>query len=336
MADQSRKSATHRNKSSKHATQLQKQYAKQLRRKTPKDALPSPNLDIPLDHYISFVSHLKSSNRILALFGAGLSAASGIPTFRGPGGFWRQHDCTQLATPEAFDKDPTLLWHFYNYRRHLALTARPNRAHHALAKLAEKKPQSLTINQNIDGLCQRVQHSPSSLLSIHGSLFDIKCSDPACCYTGTNNFTDPIVPSLAIPQDWPISDARFPLSPAPVSSLPHCPRCDALLRPDIVWFGEQTPRAARARIHEWLDAGPVDLMLVIGTSATVWPAAIYIHSARLAGARIAVFNTELPDEEDLDPSQRMREQDWFFKGDAAAVIPDVLKEVVGVAPDTRR
>ncbi|KAL8785274.1 MAG: hypothetical protein Q9213_003478 [Squamulea squamosa] len=303
MPDRSQKAALSHNKSSKFAMQVQKQYAKQQRRKTPRDTLPSPNLDIPLDDYISFVSHLKSSNRILALFGAGLSAASGIPTFRGPGGFWREYDCTQLATPEAFDKDPTLLWHFYNYRRHAALSATPNRAHHALAKLAEKKPQTLAINQNIDE---------------------------------SDNFNDPIVPSLAIPHDWPISDAKFPLSPVPPSSLPHCPQCHALLRPDIVWFGEQTPQAVRARIHEWLDGGPVDLMLVIGTSATVWPAAIYIHAARIAGARIAVFNTEVPDNEDVDPSQRLREQDWFFRGDAAAIIPDVLKEVVGVVPDTKR
>ncbi|KAI4270099.1 MAG: hypothetical protein L6R38_007229 [Xanthoria sp. 2 TBL-2021] len=184
------------------------------------------------------------------------------------------------------------------------------------------------------GLYQRALHPPSSLLSIHGSLFNIKCCSPQCSYTETDNFNNPIVPSLAIPADWPISDARFPLSPVPVSSLPYCPQCDSLLRPDIVWFGEQTPQAARASIHEWLDAGQVDLMLVVGTSATVWPAAIYIHAPRIAGARIAVFNTEEPDEE-VDPSQRLREQDWFLKGDAAAVIPDVLKEVDGVVADTK-
>lgn len=185
------------------------------------------------------------------------------------------------------------------------------------------------------GLCQRAHHPHSSLLSIHGSLFNIKCYNPQYSYTEYDNLSNPIVPSLAIPADWPISDARFPLSPVPVSSLLYCPQCDSLLRPDIVWFGEQTPQAARARIHQWLDAGQADLMLVIGTSATVWPAAIYIHAARIAGARMAVFNTEEPDEEEMDLSQRLRKQDWFFKGDAAAVITDILKEVVGVVADTK-
>ncbi|KAL8686595.1 MAG: hypothetical protein Q9224_005401 [Gallowayella concinna] len=325
-------SVEHIKRTSKHAKDIQKQYAKQQRRKTPRDTLPSPTLDIPLDHYISFVTHLKSSKRVLALFGAGLSAASGIPTFRGPGGFWREHDSTQLGTPEAFEKDPSLVWQFTNYRRHTALKAKPNRAHYALAKLAEKQSDFLAINQNIDGLCQRAGHPSSSLVPIHGSLFDLKCSSPRCIYTENDSFTNPVVPSLALPTDCPISDARFPLSPIPTPLLPHCPQCNSLLRPAIVWFGEQTVETARARIHTFLDAGKVDLMLVVGTSATVWPAAIYIHSARIAGARIAVFNTEELDEELQDPSQRLREQDWFFRGDAAAIIPDVLKEVIGVVP----
>lgn len=151
MPAQERPNADSSQKPSKHVKELQKQYAKQQRRKTPTNTLPHPALDIPLDHYTSFVSHLKSSHRVLALFGAGLSVASGIPTFRGAGGFWREHDSTQLATPEAFERDPALVWQFVNYRRHTALAAKPNRAHYALAKLAEKNPDFLAINQNIDG-----------------------------------------------------------------------------------------------------------------------------------------------------------------------------------------
>lgn len=135
---------------SKFAEELRKRYAKQQQRKIPTSTLPIATLDIPLDSYVSFVEHLKSSTRILALFGAGLSAASGVPTFRGAGGFWREHDATELATPEAFNRDPSFAWQFYNYRRHLALKANPNRAHIALAKLAEKKPDFLAISQNID------------------------------------------------------------------------------------------------------------------------------------------------------------------------------------------
>lgn len=136
---------------SKHTATLRKKYAKQQHRKARSGVLPEPALNVSLDDYASFVTHLKSSSRILALLGAGLSAASGIPTFRGPGGFWREHNATDLATPEAFAKDPALLWQFYNHRRHMALKAAPNRAHMALARLARKKPEFLVISQNIDG-----------------------------------------------------------------------------------------------------------------------------------------------------------------------------------------
>ena len=146
---------------------------------------------------------------------------------------------------------------------------------------------------------------------------------------------DPIVPSFLLSDDHDLSDVRFPIKSIPVSSLPKCPRCACLLRPAIVWFGEQVPWPLRERIHSWLDEGTVDLMLVVGTRAEVWPAAIYIHCARLAGARIAVFNTEEPDVEICDPSQQLREQDWFFKGDASAIIPEVLKETVGLVPDIK-
>lgn len=100
----------------------------------------------------SFSAHLRSSRRILALLGAGLSASSGLPTFRGVGGLWRNHDAMTLATPEAFAANPALVWQFYNYRRHMALQAQPNAAHRALAELARRKPGFLTLTQNVDGM----------------------------------------------------------------------------------------------------------------------------------------------------------------------------------------
>jgi NAD-dependent SIR2 family protein deacetylase len=99
----------------------------------------------------AFSTHLKSSKRILALLGAGLSASSGLPTFRGAGGLWRNHEATSLATPEAFAADPGLVWQFYSYRRHMALQALPNKAHYALAELAKKKEGFITLSQNVDG-----------------------------------------------------------------------------------------------------------------------------------------------------------------------------------------
>jgi hypothetical protein len=98
-----------------------------------------------------FQRHLESSDRILALLGAGLSAASGLPTFRGAGGMWKNHEATSLATPQAFRHDAGLVWQFYSYRRHMALQAKPNPAHYALAELARKKPNFITLSQNVDG-----------------------------------------------------------------------------------------------------------------------------------------------------------------------------------------
>lgn len=114
---------------------------------------------IPLEDLESFSDHLKTSTRILALLGAGLSASSGLPTFRGAGGYWRTYEATLLATPQAFQNNPALVWQFYSYRRHMALRARPNRAHLALSELARQKPEFLTISQNVDGRLHGVHKS---------------------------------------------------------------------------------------------------------------------------------------------------------------------------------
>lgn len=106
---------------------------------------------IPQADLESFTKHLKNSDRILALCGAGLSAASGLPTFRGVGGLWRSYDATSLATPSAFSDNPGLVWQFYSYRRHMALGVQPNPAHYALAELSRRKPGFLTLSQNVDG-----------------------------------------------------------------------------------------------------------------------------------------------------------------------------------------
>lgn len=107
---------------------------------------------IPAADLDSFSGHLKASSRILALLGAGLSASSGLPTFRGAGGLWRGHDAMLLATPEAFSRNPGLVWQFYSYRRHMALQAKPNPAHFALAELARRKKGFITLSQNVDGI----------------------------------------------------------------------------------------------------------------------------------------------------------------------------------------
>lgn len=120
---------------------------------------------VPAADLQSFAQYLQGSTRILALLGAGLSAASGLPTFRGAGGLWRSHDAVSLATPEAFDDEPQLVWLFYSYRRHMAVEAQPNRAHYALAELARRKPDFITLSQNVDGRSLKVSFTSQCRLS---------------------------------------------------------------------------------------------------------------------------------------------------------------------------
>ena len=320
----------------------------------------------------SFATHLRTSKRIMALLGAGLSASSGLPTFRGAGGLWRTHDAISLATPHAFESDPALVWEFYSYRRHMALNAKPNPAHYALAKLAKINPDFLTISQNVDGLSPRADHPVKQLKLIHGNLFDVKCwNEHGCGYQGKNDFTDPIVPALAVREDQQAAEQsvnpqggdtgrihasavlqagiakknaqmsdmddvsefmrdtspNHPVEPPtiPISELPHCPKCKRdLLRPGVVWFGENLPETTMHEIHQYIDQpGVIDLMLVIGTSSIVHPAAGYTQIARAKGARVAVINLEEKDAKGLTG------RDWFFKGDAAVLVPELLKSIIG-------
>ena len=309
----------------------------------------------------AFRAHLQSSKRILALLGAGLSASSGLPTFRGAGGLWRTHDATSLATLNAFRNDPSLVWQFYSYRRHMALNARPNPAHYALAELAKHNPDFLTISQNVDGLSPRAGHPAGQLKLIHGSLFTIKCTDESHCgYSRENDFTDPIVPALALPledqaaatetlkdrtgkvQPSPmlqkgiakknalikgkdISDINVSIDDVSQKELPNCPKCQqSLLRPGVVWFGESLPEQTMEGIDHFISQPEsIDLMLVIGTSSVVWPAAGYTNFARSRGARVAFINP------DPDDARGLTKNDWFFQGDAATIVPDLLKDIIG-------
>ncbi|KAJ7842402.1 Sir2 family transcription regulator [Mycena leptocephala] len=196
----------------------------------------------------------------------------------------------------AFSKDPALVWQFYSYRRHCALRATPNKAHLALAELAKKKPDFFAISQNVDGLCQRANHPPENIQAVHGSLFSNRCTK--CAYVENDNFADPLVPAFALPDDVDPSDAKFPLKSI---------HCAALLRPNVVWFGESLSESAVDRVDSWM-------LVCVGV-----PGAGYIHAARARGARIAVFNMEEPTEE--GPTSRLREE------------IELLKEVIGAVPD---
>ncbi|TVY14901.1 NAD-dependent protein deacylase [Lachnellula arida] len=287
-----------------------------------------------------FQAVLKSSKRVLALCGAGLSASSGLETFRGAGGMWRDYEASALATPEAFEKDPGLVWLFYAYRRHKALNAKPNMGHYALAELARAKGEEgfMCLSQNIDGLSQRANHPPAQLKLLHSSLFDIKCF--SCPYIEKDNFSDPVHPSLLIDEasiTARLSAASTPISLSsasaskpptiPLDELPHCPACKTgLLRPGVVWFGESLPKQTLAEVNQWIGRGLIDLCLMIGTTAQVYPAAGYVQVARMEGARIAVVNM---DSRELGAAGGLRSVDFLFEGDAARVLPDILGGVVG-------
>jgi NAD-dependent SIR2 family protein deacetylase len=302
--------------------------------------------EMPLTDVASFAQHLQSSRRIVALLGAGLSASSGLPTFRGAGGLWRTFDATMLATPEAFERDPGLSWQFYSYRRHMALNAKPNRAHLALAELARRNPNFITLSQNVDGLSPRAGHPANQLKLLHGNLFDVKCWDEdGCGYSRKNDFSDPIVPALALPAENPdsglkaaagkkkhallrgadISDVDVDIPELKPEDLPQCPSCHKnLLRPGVVWFGESLPEDVMSEVNEYFsNRQKIDLMMVIGTSAKVYPAAGYTNIARAKGARVAVINMDRGD------ARELTKNDWFFEGDAAVIVPDILKTVIG-------
>lgn len=211
------------------------------------------------------------------------------------------------------------------------------------------------------GLSQRAGHPPSQLHLLHGSLFDIKCSS-YCDYFESNNFTDPIVPALAIPQnnqppaplgvvrgsmsthgssndepsdagtdafDLDISDDRVAIRQLNQADLPMCPQCKiGLLRPGVVWFGEALPAKTLQTVDGFINQpGGIDLIMVIGTSAKVYPAAAYVDRARLAGAKVAVFNTDTNDVP--GGGDGINEDDWFFQGDAGIVIPEILRDEIG-------
>ncbi|ATY66847.1 SIR2 family histone deacetylase, putative [Cordyceps militaris CM01] len=291
----------------------------------------APHNDVDAFHRV-----LLSSRRILILCGAGLSASSGLPTFRGAGGYWRHHDATRLATMQAFRTDPGLVWLFYGYRRHTSLQAQPNAGHRALAALAKANPDVLCLSQNVDNLSQRAGYPLHQLHTLHGSLFNIKCSNETCDWMQLGNYDDPFCEALIeasrdAPPGQPLAllDPYHRIRHVPEEELPKCPQCNTgLQRPGVVWFNEQLDEPMLNSIDDWLKEGKVDLMLVIGTSAQVFPAAGYIEDARDCGAVVAVINPEAENEEEL---AKLDPQDFAFGQDAATCLPVLLEPIIGRA-----
>jgi len=285
-----------------------------------------------------------NSKRIVALVGAGLSVSSGLPTFRGSQGLWKNFNMIDLATPDAFYIDPGLVWQFYSWRRINALKAKPNKGHIALAKLSKlNNIEFITITQNVDGLLIRAGHPKEKLHEIHGSLFDLRCTSFMCNYVDHDNFTNPLTKALAdtefeydksgrkrkiIDEEEvnKLSPQFAPVKQIPEEELPQCPVCEdgSLLRPGVVWFGESLPLQTIDKIDNFIELDKIDLILVIGTSGTVYPANSYVDRIKLKGGKVAIFNTDI-EAEVLNGEEGGT---WGFQGDAAELLPIALKPMI--------
>jgi NAD-dependent deacetylase len=234
------------------------------------------------------VQRLRHARRVVALTGAGVSAESGIPTFRdAQTGLWARFRPEELATPEAFRRDPRLVWDWYEWRRGLVAGAEPNAGHRALARLESLVPDFLLITQNVDGLHQHA--GARSIVELHGNIHRNKC------------FAENVVVTARQAED---------------ERPPRCPRCGAHLRPDVVWFGETLPAQALAEADA--AARGCDVLLSIGTSAAVFPAAQLPVTALQCGAMVVEVNK--------DPTPLSAVATFSLLGRAGELLPRLLEE----------
>ena len=229
---------------------------------------------------------LANAASVAALTGAGISAESGIPTFRGPGGLWRTYRAEDLATPQAFARDPHLSWEWYNWRRGIIATAEPNAGHVALAEVERRLPSFTLLTQNVDGLHDRA--GSRRILKVHGDIWTLRCT--ACA------------------REW--RDARPSLPELP----PKC-ECGGLARPGVVWFGEGLPEDVWSAAVDAVRAAQV--LLVIGTSALVYPAAGLVQLAQSAGAKVVEINVA------ETPVSAMVDLSW--RASATTALPQLIQ-----------
>jgi NAD-dependent deacetylase len=208
--------------------------------------------------------------RVLILTGAGVSAESGIPTFRGKDGYWRNLDPAKLATPEAFTRDPKLVWEWYRERRQRIWNAQPNAAHAAIATLAQHADEFLLVTQNVDDLHARAGLPKEKMVQIHGDIFVTRCCG---CGLERHNY------DYAQEHEGLIS---------------RCSKCDALMRPGVVWFDEHLPLDELERVENFLDGGPCDVVIVVGTTATFGYIIDWALRASRGGELIEVNPEETP------------------------------------------
>jgi NAD-dependent deacetylase len=237
---------------------------------------------------------LDAAARVVVLTGSGISAESGVPTFRGEDGLWKTHRAQDLATPTAFARDPNLVWEWYDWRRNLMASKQPNAGHRTLAAWESRFPEFALITQNVDGLHQRA--GSSRVLELHGNIWKMRCTREG---TVRENLESPL-PSLP----------------------PECPDCGEMLRPHVVWFGESLDPEV---IHEASRlSSRCDLMFVIGTSAVVHPAASLPLAALDRGGRVVEINPE--------PTPLTPYVQFSYRGKAGDLLPRLDEAWSGGSP----
>ena len=238
---------------------------------------------------------LASARRVVVLTGAGISAESGVPTFRDADGIWATYRPEEVATPQAFARDPRFVWEWYALRRDVITRCQPNAAHHAIARLQAQRPDTILATQNVDGLHVVAGNSVGAPppIELHGSLFRARCT--RC--------------------DWR-AEHREPIDASSADALPRCPVCDALARPDVVWFGEALPVEAIERATT--AAERADVCLVVGTSSLVYPAAGLPHLVLDQGGAVIEVNPE--------PTPLTSHATLSLREKAAAALPELLRD----------
>ncbi len=244
------------------------------------------------------ISLLRATSKLAALTGAGVSQESGLRTFRdahpsagsGQAGLWAQYRPEDLASPEAFRRDPKLVWDWYAWRREAVKSVRPNPGHYALAEMAKRVSQFTLITQNVDGLHRMAGNE--NVLELHGNIQRVRCAD---CYTFAETWQED------------------------TESVPSCSKCGGLLRPDVVWFGEALPRDQLEAAVE--AARSCQVFFSIGTSGVVQPAASLAFAAHNRGAAVVEINAE--------PTPLTSKADYIFQGKSGEILPGLVKAVWG-------
>ncbi|PJZ47508.1 SIR2 family NAD-dependent protein deacylase [Leptospira saintgironsiae] len=230
-------------------------------------------------------NRFKNSKTILALTGAGISAESGVPTFRGKEGLWKQYRAEELATPQAFQKNPKLVWEWYIWRMELISTKSPNPAHFALAELEKNRSDFNLITQNVDGLHKK--SGSGKIIEIHGNIFRNRCIN---------------------------CNRTYDSDPSKLKNSTDCPNCKSLVRPDVLWFGESYDTELLNRAVTLAERS--EIVFVIGSSGAV---GIPVELARIAkenGAFVIEIN--------IDPSGYSRYADLFLQGKAGEILPELI------------